>query len=293
MPVVYVDVLFLINFCMDLLALRTAGAILHLPAHRGVLLAASILGGVYAVVSALVPGAPLASTVIGGGVAVLLCYVAYGRECAKPRFFGLVSLFFIISWLLGGMITAFYEFLSSFFEEQSELLTVLLEGDGKIAVFFLLVCLSSLLLSAGERQLRHRKQEESVKLTICEAGRTETVLALVDTGNTLYDPLTGKPCIVLLSGAAKEVIPRDILDFSEKESLDPTVLSAAGQRRIRLIPTESLGGKRLLVGYTPKRLLIEGGTENERGVDAVLVLDPRKAGDYNGYDALMPATLLS
>lgn len=293
MPVVYVDVLFLINFCMDLLALRTVGAILHLPAYRVGLLTASVLGGVYAVVSALVPGDPLVSMVIGGGVAVLLCYVAYGRECAKPRFFGLVSLFFIISWLLGGMITAFYEFLGSFFAEQGELLAVLLEGDGKIAFFFLLVCLSALLLSAGERQLRHRKREESVKLTIFESGRTETVLAMVDTGNTLYDPLTGRPCIVLISAAVEGVIPRDILEFSEKGSLDPSMLSDAGRRRIRLIPTESLGGKRLLVGYMPKRLILEGGTENERGVDAVLVLDPRRTGDYNGYDALMPATLLS
>ncbi len=293
MPVVYVDVLFLINFCMDLLALRTVGAILHLPAGRGALLLSSVFGGIYAVISALAPGYPLVSTAIGGGVAVLLCYVAYGRECAKPRFFGLVTLFFIISWLLGGMITAFYGFLNSFFEDQSELLALLLEGDGKIAVFFVLVCLSALLLGAGERQLLHRKHTASVNLTICEGEQRETVLAMVDTGNTLCDPLTGKPCIVLISKAAERVIPRDILDFSAQQSLDPSMLSDAGRRRIRLIPTESIGGSRLLVGYMPRGLLLEDGTDNARGVDAVLVLDPRGEGDYNGYDALMPATLIS
>ena len=34
MKVVYVDVLFVINLCMDFLALRVAGGVLHLPARR-------------------------------------------------------------------------------------------------------------------------------------------------------------------------------------------------------------------------------------------------------------------
>ena len=292
MQVVYVDVLFLINFCMDLLALRTVGLMLHLPSSRGALLLSSVLGGIYAVVSALTPGYPLVSTAVGGAVAVLLCYTAYGRECAKPRFFGLVSLFFIISWLLGGMITAFYEFLGSFFEKQEELHAALLEGDGKIAVFFFLVSLAALLLGVGERQLRHRRHTASAPLTICEAGKRKTVTAMVDTGNTLCDPLTGKLCIVLVTEAAEAVIPRDILNFSKKESLDTSMLGDEGRRRIRLIPTESLGGRRLLVGYSPKRLLLYEGTEKERGVDAVLVLDPHR-NDYNGYEALLPAALIS
>lgn len=293
MPVVYVDVLFLINFCMDFLALRSAGAILHIPAKRCLLLLAAILGGVYAVASALFPGDPLVAIVIGGGVAALLCYVAYGGRCGKPRFFGLVLLFFLISWLLGGMITAFYEFLGGFFKDRGELLSFLLDGDGKLAVFFGLAALAAVFLGIGRRQLLHRRHAEAVRLTIFEGEDSETVSAMVDSGNTLTDPLSGRPCIVLTAGAAVEIVPDDIKQLSAEAGLDPTRLSDGSRRRIRVIPAESLGGNQLLIGYVPTKLLLATEGEEERCVDAVLVLDPRERVGYNGYGALVPATLIS
>ena len=94
MQVVYVDVLFFINFCMDLLALRCAGAILHLPAGRFRLSLASAIGGGYAVASALYPGGAVLSAAIGIGVAGLLCYVAYGGLCKRGRLLAVFALFF-------------------------------------------------------------------------------------------------------------------------------------------------------------------------------------------------------
>ena len=277
---------------MDFLALRMTGAILHLPSRRYAVPFASLLGGGYAVAAALFPGGVILSSLIGIGVALLLCYVAYGRECGRRIFFCLFALFFAISWLIGGMITAFYQFLTRAFENREELLALLLEGDGKLALFFALSLAASLILVLGRRRLTFlRPLGHTVRLRVTEGGQHSTVSALVDSGNTLCDPLTGRPCVVI-DPSAISGIPADIRAFSVSGLLDPAGLSPKSRRRIRLIPSESLGGERLLVGFLPERLalLTEGG--EERDINAVLVLDERGGAGFHGNGALVPSNLL-
>ena len=292
MTVVYVDVLFLINFCMDFLALCLAGAILHLP-HRTVrLIIAAALGGVYAVASALFGGYVIPGILIGMAMAWLLCEISYGGRCARRRFFALLGIFFVTSWLLGGMITAFYSLLARFFEKREELLGALLAGDGRLVIFFVLALFCAMLLGIGRRRFAYLHKQRAVLLTLREGERTKSVTALVDSGNTLCDPLSGRPCIVLDSNTAREVIPADILNFSESEPGDPGVLSAESRRRIRLIPARSLGGSRLLVGYRPTDVIIGEGTAEAHSVDAVVVLDHQGGSGFCGYGALVPSVLI-
>lgn len=292
MQVVYIDVLFLINFCMDFLALRMAGAVLHLSSGRFKIIAASVLGGGYAVVAALFPGGVVLSSLIGVGVALLLCYVAYGDGCSRRIFLYLFAVFFVISWLLGGMITAFYQFLPRIFENREELLSELLEGDGKLALFFALTFAAALILMLGRRHLAvARSLIRTVALTVTEGGEGHTVSAFVDSGNTLCDPLSGRPCIVV-DPASSLGIPGDILAFSSSGLLDIEGLSPESRRRIRLIPSDSIGGERLLVGFLPERLTLRTDDGEERAVDAVLVLDSRVRGGFYGNGALVPSNLI-
>ncbi len=292
MQVVYIDVLFLINFSMDFLALRLAGALMHLPARRWPLLSAALVGGIYAVLSAFFRGSALVGAAIGILVALLLSYIAFGKECNRRAFFGVFSLFFVSSFLLGGMITAFYEFLRYFFASREELLSALSGGDEKLFFFFLVVLASSLLLRLGNRYFLFRRQERSVEITLFEGERTVRLSALADSGNTLCDPLSGKPCIVLDAEKASAVIPEDIAAFSGAEAIPVDSLTEASRRRIRLIPSDSIGGRRLLVGYLPERVAVHDPGGAPRTVDAVLVLDSRGGDRLSGYGALIPSILI-
>ena len=292
MTVVYADVLFLINFCMDFLALYLSGAMLHLPTRPGRLALGAAAGGTFAVASVLYAGYAWISAILGLLMAVLLCAISYGGRCGGRRYFALISLFFIISWLFGGMITAFYSFLSRFFEAREEMLAVLLEGDGRLPLFFLLALLCALLIGLGRRRFSVFHKQRTVLVTIREGEKAKTLTALVDSGNTLCDPLSGKPCIVLDSRAAADVIPPDILAFSKKGAGDLSVLSAESRRRIRLIPSESLGGHRLLVGYLPTDAVIEEKAGHAHSVDAVVVPDEHGEGGFCGYSALVPSVFV-
>ncbi len=291
MPVVYVDVLFIINACMDFLALRLAGSLLHLPMRWRPLLFSSFLGGIYAVLSVLFPGNTVVSAFIGLAVAMLLCFIAFGKECGMRSFYAVCILFFFSSLLLGGMITAFYNFLARFFSNREELLHALLEGDGKLAFFFGLMLFSGFIATLAYRRLGTKTLTQEIILTLWESGRATEITAFVDSGNHLLDPLSGRPCIVLNAKALGDIIPHDIVSFSKGHELDPVKLSAKNLRRIRLVPTRSIGGERLLVGYIPDRVTIGRGSE-ARSVDALVVLDMGEH-DFSGCNALLPASLLT
>lgn len=292
MKVVYLDVLFLINFCMDYLALRTVGGLLHLPLRGLAVFLASALGGIYAITAALFPGNALVATLLSVAVAGLLCFIAYGKECGKRTFCGATVLFFGVSWLLGGMITAFYSMLSQFFEKREALLAALLEGDAKVFLFFLLVFFSVFLLGLVIRYFNFSRKVGSVPITIYEGENSKTVTALVDSGNTLCDPLSGKPCVVLAASAVLEVVPQDILAFARRGHLDPGLLLPKSRQRIRLVPAESLGGTGLFVGYIPTRLVIEEGGKEAHAADVILVLDCRQ-NEFCGHSALISPDLIS
>ena len=55
MNTVYIDVLFLINFTVDYLALYLTGKTLRLPLHRWRLIVVSLVGALYALWAAMVP----------------------------------------------------------------------------------------------------------------------------------------------------------------------------------------------------------------------------------------------
>ena len=289
MTVVYVDVLFLINFCMDFLALLLSGAILHLEAKRSYLLISSALGGVYAVLAALFPGNALIGALIGIGAAYLLCYIAYAHACRQKTLLCVFVFFYGASWLLGGMITGAYEFLRSFFENRHELFLAITEGDGKIAFFFSLLLSCAFLLHMLKRHLYFKKEEKSVDITVSAGTARATLSALVDSGNTLCDPISGRPCIVISPKAADPILPSDIIRLSKSDPPDLTELSDRSRRRIRLIPADMVGGHRLLIGYRADRITVEA-PRGPHAVDAFLVIGGAED-EYCGHAALIPSIL--
>ncbi len=292
MQVVYIDVLFLVNFCMDFLALWFSGGFLRLPRKRLPLLLSSVLGAVYAIGTLLFAGHPLPSTLIGVAVAFLLCFVAYGRECRRRLFLTLSVIFYVISCLFGGMITAFYSLLERFFSDRREFYEALVGGEGKVAIFFSLMMIVALVAGAFKRFFLPRTVERTAKVDVKVGERRIMLSALVDTGNTLCDPLSGRACIVIDPQAVNEVIPRDVLAFSDGGSLDTALLSPESGKRIRLIPTESVGGGQLLVGYLPDRIEVTASDgKGRRAVEAILVIDER-GGGFNGHSALLPPVLI-
>ena len=108
---------------------------------------------------------------------------------------------------------------------------------------------------------------------------------MTDTGNLLSDPISGRQVILIQKGAFLPLIPDSLIPIFESDDL--TALSeveGALLTSIRLIPSVSLGGDKLLIAYIPNKITIDGV-----GISALIASG--NASSYGGYPALVPEIL--
>jgi stage II sporulation protein GA (sporulation sigma-E factor processing peptidase) len=64
---------------------------------------------------------------------------------------------------------------------------------------------------------RMMKERTYADVEIAMEGKTVTMKGLMDTGNFLKDPLTGKPVMIISAAAAKQLLPSDIVEEAVDE----------------------------------------------------------------------------
>ena len=119
---------------------------------------------------------------------------------------------------------------------------------------------------------------QHVAVKIVHGGRSVELMALLDTGNTLKDPITGKSVIVADAGTAGHLLGLDAMALSHPIS---TLESGKG-KGLRLIPYSAIGQpKGLLLGLKPDSMTIDG-----KKTDHILAFAPQSIGQGNQFQAL-------
>jgi stage II sporulation protein GA (sporulation sigma-E factor processing peptidase) len=124
--------------------------------------------------------------------------------------------------------------------------------------------------------------------------------ALVDTGNSLHDPVTNLPVVVVEFAAIKNILPKEICSiFTEGKEDDLStvaslVTNSSWYSRFRLIPFTSLGKENgILIGFKPDYIEIDGEDDTKRGIKDVIVGIYNKTLSRNrSYQALLSPDLL-
>ncbi|MDE6108066.1 MAG: sigma-E processing peptidase SpoIIGA, partial [Oscillospiraceae bacterium] len=180
MTVVYIDEAFALNTIMDYLLLLSSARLAGEPLHRGRMALAAALGGLYAA-ALFLPGwsflgNPLCKLALGVGLPL----VAFG---SSKRLLRVSLVFFGVSAAFGGGVLALQLWMGA--PAIPDLRTLLLSGAA-CYLFFTLIF---------RRTARHTGRELApAVLTLGE--RRCALTALLDTGNTLTDPVTGKAVMV-------------------------------------------------------------------------------------------------
>lgn len=124
------------------------------------------------------------------------------------------------------------------------------------------------------------------------------IQALLDTGNSLKDPLNKQPVIIVEQQALQELLPsklEEIIADLEQGSL--TSLNQADElegweTRIRLIPFSSIGKpKGLLLGFRPDQVKIAGQRLPEN-LHPTIAIHPHRLDPTESYFALIPPQLV-
>ena len=284
MTVIYVDTLFLLNAAVDYLLLLASARLAGEPLARLRFLLGAALGGLYAV-AIFLPGLSfLARPPCRLAAAVLMVLAAFWKS---RRLLRQVVIFLALSCAFGGGVLAI-----GLLGGRGLTLSngVLYSGmDLKIVLLSAAGCYGALTL-LFQRTGRHTAASgelRPVRLTLGE--RQVSLTALVDTGNTLTDPATGRPVLVAEADCVEELLPPGIRP-SPADLRDPAGalerLEDPWRRCFRLLPYRSVGVDRgLLLAVRVDQVQVG---EEDRG-PMLTALSPTPVSDGGGYRALLGA----
>lgn len=221
---VYADVLFVKNFWMDFLLLLVTAWAVRIPLRLRRILLAAVLGGagscVLTVMSAKLNGAGyFLGTLM---LAAVMTWAAYpGRRYLGERILSV----YLEGLLLGGMV--------QYLEQFHRLAGIWFLGLGTMA---------ALLVLAGEayRKYRRHKAALTCKVMIKHGQSRVQLEALYDTGNSLRDPVSGRPVSIL-----------------EKKLLQMILRQSGRENLPRVIPYRTISQEGILEAYTLEEMEVE------------------------------------
>lgn len=298
MSVIYLDVLLAsvgANLLFDWLLLWATAEVTKIPTTRLRLIGGALCGSVhYALYLLATYGLIGAYGILRfpgtvGGVSLAMLAIAFGPQVSVRSLLRLAGTFYVILFVSSGAGLA--------------LGSLLAYGGTANPIVVQLGSVGALLLVAeigwGVLQRRIWRGLFLVPIEIAFGGQRVQITALVDTGNSLTDPITRAPVIVVEFSVIRPLFPEAVRDdvdelirgdFGRVSSL---MTHSLWSSRLRLIPFSSLGSESgMLVGFAPDhiRLLLPSVTEVSRRT--VVALAPQTLDPSGEYHALLHPELL-
>ena len=282
MQTVYVDLYFFINFSMDILCLFLTSKLLSEKLSLSRALLAAAFGGLYANLSLFVGVGGFLGFLFDVISLFLLCIIAFGQRMRLKRMPLYILVFAAISATLGGIMTALYYTLN-----RTGIFDFLREGDGdgiSVWIFAFLAAVSAVITLLGGRGATRKMSASDVRLEITLGGRTVPLHGMIDSGNLLRDPISGKPCIVVDARRLRPILPPELRD-GKNMTAGLSALRGDVRKKVVLIPVATATGERMLVGLRAERVRISA-EGREKYADAIIALSDIEV------EALVPSCLL-
>ncbi|KJS14691.1 MAG: hypothetical protein VR69_16640 [Peptococcaceae bacterium BRH_c4b] len=296
--VVYLDNVFIGNLAVNYIILWVAGRMTGIRGGWVRLLLAAGLGSLYAVLMFLPGTGQYFYFFIKIAVSLAMVGLAYAPLPAR-RFIACLGFFYLGSFLLGGMVIGFSYLIyrGGYFSGVKYVLTIINRYLWPAFTLAVLCTLLAALLAPAIVRRRLKKDALKLPVTICLWGNKVVVEGLVDTGNSLTDPVSGVPVMVVEYAAVRDILPAPLKAAVELYSDGMLVLSAMADtpwnNRLRLIPFKSLGtDKGLLLGIRPDCLEIKSERGIKRVVQTVLAIHNSSLAPGREYSALLHPDLI-
>ncbi len=249
----YRDLVFLLSFLVNYLLLYGTNRLCGFPTGHVRTALAAALGGAYGA-ACTVPqlaflGAWLWRLVFFG----LMALLAFGMNASALRR-GVI--FFLLSMALEGLAA----------------------GIGRVNLWTVLLAAATLWLLCLVGFGSGKVGSSYVPVVITRGNRSVSLTALLDTGNTLRDPLSGWPVLVVDASVGWK-----LLSMTEAEMKEPlkTITSGAYQG-LRLIPYHAVGQPAgLLLGIRADSVCIDG-----KKCDYMVAFAPHSIGQGKPFEAL-------
>ena len=265
--ILYADVLFVINFSMDFLALFLTSYLMHRRVHKFRIILASSIGAIYSILEMVLQLNSIISVLLTIITSILLCLVGFKEKKIK-HFIGMLLVFWGISATIGGIMSLLYTFLNKVLQEYILDLKIEEAQLYNGARFFIIASISVIAAIIFGKIFSAKSSVIEVDLQVKINNKIYKLRGLCDSGNILTEPITGKRVILV---SDKSEIGRVINSFPEHKK--------------RYIPYNTIDGGGLIRGITPQEIHIK-----DKEVIAIIATVNKE--DFNGLEALVPGSMV-
>lgn len=283
MKTLYIDVYFLINFTVDILALYFAAVFSKVPTNA----VRVVLSAVFGALSACLITLCVKTAILKLAVAVLSLFlmgILGTKRVRLVRKMKFTVAFIIFSALVGAGVFFIWGILDTYVYGYVNSVV----GTGvnrKILIFALIVLLSIGIFRILISLFSANEAEGSVEIEIKIGSKSVRAQAFIDSGNLAVDPMDMKPVLLIKRKIAEAIIPKSVIELC-----DPDLIDREMRCRIRLIPIARGDKTCVLVGVRADSVAVICGERTEP-IRVNIAID-KEGGSYGGYDMLIPSAAL-
>ena len=251
MKTVYADEMFLLNLIINYFILLATAKLCALPLKRVRFALSAAFGALYSVLLLFPMFRILASPVLKIVLGFVMTLMAFGVDKIFKPFLA----FLAVSAAFGGTVYA-----ASLLAGQNIDDGLYINASMRVLLLSFAACYFVLTIVFKRFGKRRARKIHQVKLSLC--GKSVEFKALRDTGNELYDPLSGQPVMVIDVNETGRLLPEHLF-AALKAGVPDFISTVSGEdeyfKRFRLVPYSAVGVKMaLLPVFRPDELQVDG-----------------------------------
>lgn len=265
---IYIDVLIAVNLFTNYFILLATAKFLHLKVNRLKVISGATIGAIFSLYILFPEVNILISLIIKLFISAGIVWITF---CSPRSNFYLKTIlcFYSINFGFSGIMLATWFAIRPngmlvkngvVYFNISPVILIL----STMISYFIIEIISK---TVGKRENR----DDFCELEVAILGKSFFLKAKMDTGNSLKEPFSSLPVVVVCKRFLKGVVPdeyMEILDFSE-QNFNSFDFKSKFQKRLRLIPFSSISGKGILPAFKPDYIMLKGSNIKKEAYIAV------------------------
>lgn len=232
--VIYADVLFILNTYITYALLLLTALISGFKATRLRLTSAALLGGLYSLII-LIPGiSDSLITLSRVPAAIIFLFISFSAK-NKNQILRIFCTFFLVNFIFAGLMLALWYF---FYPQNMYFTGFVVYLDIEPVTIVALTALCYFLIKGINMAVKIKQPKDTIfDITLHINDKVVKTNGFYDSGNSLYDPFTGKQIIIFSRSALRSIFPENTTIYDQAVKLGLNV---------RFLPCTSIGGSTLL-----------------------------------------------
>lgn len=289
--VIYIDVLIVENFFMNYLLLYFINRFCKCRTKKWRIIIAALIGAFYVLVVFYPDLQKFYSVIMKFMISVLMIIAAFSPHELK-KFFKILVLFYLEAFIIGGFLLGIF-YLNNPTPEiiNGALFISSISPSPEYIIIGSIIAIVLIKFGFDYFEGYYVNDKTSVQMDIVLNNKKCRVTALIDTGNSLKDPITNVPVIIVYYKTIIDILPEELkeailMDYSY-EIFKKRIMDSELKSRIRIIPYKALGVENgILVGIRMDLVISKLKSKTNVIKEPIIALYNKPISNAGDYQAL-------